>query len=168
MTPTPAIKIRPAVEADGLAILACLTQAFAPYRNYYSAEAFLDTTLCPETLKYRMKNMLVLVAVNQSDGLVVGTVACNVVNPSEGHLRGMAVLANWQGAGIARQLLRHAEAELRLRKCSRVTLDTTEPLKRAIQFYERHGYRPSGKIGDFYGMPLFEYEKELSNESNKA
>jgi ribosomal protein S18 acetylase RimI-like enzyme len=110
-----------------------------------------------------MKNMLVFV--NQSEGLIVGTVACNVVNPAEGHLRGMAVLANWQGAGIARQLLRHAEAELRLRKCSRVTLDTTEPLKRAIQFYKRHGYRPSGKIGDFYGMPLFEYEKRLSNRS---
>jgi ribosomal protein S18 acetylase RimI-like enzyme len=162
MDPTPAIKIRPAVEADERAILACLAQAFAPYRKYYSAEAFLDTTLCPETLKYRMKNMLVLVAVNQNDGAIVGTVACNVVNPEEGHLRGMAVLADWQGAGIARQLLQHAEAELRLRKCSRVTLDTTEPLKRAIQFYERNGYRPSGKITDFYGMPLFEYEKNLA------
>jgi GNAT superfamily N-acetyltransferase len=72
----------------------------------------------------------------------------------------MAVLADWQGAGIAWQLLQHAEAELRLRQCSRVTLDTTAPLKRAIQFYERNGYRPSGKITDFYEMPLFEYTKE--------
>jgi len=165
MAPTPAIKIRPAVEADGLAVLACMAQAFAPYRQCYSAEAFLDTTLCLETLKYRMKNMLVLVAVNQSDGHIVGTVAYNVVNPEEGHLRGMAVLADWQGAGIAWQLLQHAEAELRLRKCSRVTLDTTAPLKRAIQFYERNGYRPSGKITDFYGMPLFEYEKNWSEKS---
>ena len=95
MAPTPASKIQPAVEADGHAVLACLAQAFAPYRQYYSAEAFLNTTLCLETLKYRMKNMLVLVAVNQSDGLIVGTVAYNVVNPEEGHLRGMAVLADW-------------------------------------------------------------------------
>jgi hypothetical protein len=101
MAPTPAIKIQPAVEADGHAVLACLAQAFAPYRQCYSAEAFLNTTLCLETLKYRMKNMLVLVAVNQSDGLIVGTVAYNVVNPEEGHLRGMAVLADCQGAGIA-------------------------------------------------------------------
>jgi len=108
--PNSCSKIQPAVEADGHAVLACLAQAFAPYRQYYSAEAFLNTTLCPETLKYRMKNMLVLVAVNQIDGLIVGTVAYNVVNPEEGHLRGMAVLSNWQGAGIAWQLLQHAEA----------------------------------------------------------
>jgi len=165
MAPTPASKIQPAVEADGHAVLACLAQAFAPYRQCYSAEAFLNTTLCLETLKYRMKNMLVLVAVNQSDGLIVGTVAYNVVNPEEGHLRGMAVLSDWQGAGIAWQLLQHAEAELRLRQCSRVTLDTTAPLKRAIQFYERNGYRLSGKITDFYGMPLFEYEKNWSEKS---
>jgi N-acetylglutamate synthase-like GNAT family acetyltransferase len=129
MAPTPAIKIQPAVEADRHAVLACLAQAFAPYRQCYSAEAFLNTTLCLETIKYRMKNMLVLVAVNQSDGLIVGTVAYNVVNPEEGHLRGMAVLADCQGAGIAWQLLQHAEAELRLLQCSRVTLDTTAPLK---------------------------------------
>lgn len=161
MTPTPAIKIRPAVEADEHAILTYLAQAFAPYRKYYSVEAFLDTTLCAETLKHRMKKMVVLVAVNQSNGIIVGTVACNVASPEEGHLRGMAVLAAWQGAGVARKLLQHAEAELRHWKCSRVTLDTTEPLQRAIQFYMRNGYRPSGKIGDFYGMPLFEYEKKL-------
>jgi hypothetical protein len=63
MAPTPAIKIQPAVEADGHAVLACLAQAFAPYRQCYSAEAFLNTILCLETLKYRMKKMLVLVAV---------------------------------------------------------------------------------------------------------
>jgi GNAT superfamily N-acetyltransferase len=91
-----------------------------------------------------------------------------VVNPEEGHLRGMAVLADWQGAGIAWQLLQHAEAELRLQQCSRVTLDTTAPLKRAIQFYERNGYRPSGKITDFYGMPLFEYEKNWPDKPDST
>lgn len=104
---------------------------------------------------------MVFVAVNQSDVSVIGTVACNVNHPHEGHLRGMAILAAWQGTGIAQQLLQHAEDELRLLKCSRVTLDTTEPLKRAIQFYKRNGYQPSGRVTDFYGMPLFEYEKNL-------
>lgn len=43
----------------------------------------------------------------------------------------------------------------------RLTLDTTRPLERAIAFYERRGYRPTGIVGDFYGMELIEYEKML-------
>ena len=35
------------------------------------------------------------------------------------------------------------------------------PLQRAIRFYERNGYRPSGRVADFFGMPLFEYVKPL-------
>ena len=45
---------------------------------------------------------------------------------------------------------------------ARVSLDTTEPLRRAVRFYERHGFRPSGRVSDFFGMPLFEYVKELA------
>jgi hypothetical protein len=29
-------------------------------------------------------------------------------------------------------------------------------LETAIAFYEKHGYRRSGNISDFYGMPLME------------
>ncbi len=154
--------IRPAVEAEVASILVCLAEAFAPYSHYYSSEAFLDTVLSSETLKHRMKLMKVLVAVGRNNGDIIGTVACNVVSPQEGHLRGMAVLEAWQGAGVAQQLLEHAETELRLQGCTRVTLDTTEPLKRAICFYERNGFRLSGRVTDFFGMPLYEYVKSLS------
>jgi putative acetyltransferase len=103
----------------------------------------------------------VFVAVGRNNGDIVGTVACNMVSPQEGHLRGMAVLEAWQGAGVAQQLLEHAETELRLQGCARITLDTTEPLKRAICFYERNGFRLSGRVTDFFGMPLYEYLKSL-------
>jgi ribosomal protein S18 acetylase RimI-like enzyme len=43
-----------------------------------------------------------------------------------------------------------------------VTLDTTEPLARAIRFYEQHGFHRSGIIRDFFGMPLLEYRKSLT------
>jgi GNAT superfamily N-acetyltransferase len=154
--------IRPAVEAEVASILACLAEAFALYRDYYSAEAFLDTVLSAETLKHRMNRLKVFVAVGRNNGDIIGTVACNIVSPQEGHLRGMAVLEAWHGAGVAQQLLEHAETELRLQGCTRVTLDTTEPLKRAICFYERNGFRPSGRVTDFFGMPLYEYAKSLS------
>jgi ribosomal protein S18 acetylase RimI-like enzyme len=57
--------------------------------------------------------------------------------------------------------LNHAEAELRRQHCTRITLDTTEPLQRAMSFYEKFGFRRSGKISNFFGMPLFEYQKSL-------
>jgi GNAT superfamily N-acetyltransferase len=92
---------------------------------------------------------------------VVGTVSGIQADEQEGHLRGMAVRPEWQGAGVAAQLLQRIESELRDQKCSRVSLDTTEPLRRAIRFYERNGYQRSGKVTDFFGMALIGYIKEL-------
>jgi GNAT superfamily N-acetyltransferase len=152
--------IRPATPSDAEAILACLRAAFEPYRNRYTPEGFLDTVLTPTTIQERLAAMSVLVAVTL-DGHTVGTVAYQVAG-DEGHLRGMAVLPAHAGTGVAHQLLESAERELRDRGCSRISLDTTEPLRRAIRFYERHGFRPSGRVSDFFGMPLFEYGKELT------
>lgn len=162
MTSQPDFIIRLAVEADVPAILACLAESFAPYRSDYSAEAFLDTVLSEKTLKHRMKRMTVFVASQMNNAEVIATIACEVIGPEEGHLRGMAVLPSWQGAGVAQRVLDRAEAELRARKCTRITLDTTAPLKRAMRFYERNGFRPSGRVTDFFSMPLFEYVKSLT------
>jgi putative acetyltransferase len=155
------ITIRHAASADAQAILDCLRMAFEPYRTSYTPEAFTDTVLTLETLRHRLSSMFVFVAVAEA-GDIVGTVACAVLNAGEGHLRGMAVLPDWQGRGIAERLLQTAESELAARKCARVTLDTTQPLLRAMRFYEKHGYRPSGRITDFFGMPLHEYVKDLT------
>ncbi|HVH69480.1 MAG TPA: GNAT family N-acetyltransferase, partial [Candidatus Dormibacteraeota bacterium] len=135
-------------------------EAFEEFRERYTPDGFLDTVLTAETLEERFAKMSVFVAVN-SGGQVVGTIACNVVGPEEGHLRGMAVVPSMSGSGIAARLLERAEAELCSRKCMRVTLDTTEPLERAMHFYEKNGYRRSGRISDFFGMPLIQYQKPL-------
>jgi ribosomal protein S18 acetylase RimI-like enzyme len=155
------ISVRKARNEDAPGILACLREAFEEFRERYPAEAFLDTVLMPPTLQERLEKMSVFVAVNPAEQ-IVGTIACNVAGAEEGHLRGMGVMPSARGKGIAAQLLRQAEAELRSRHCRRVTLDTTAPLKRAMRFYEKHGYRRSGKVSDFFGMPLFEYHKPLS------
>jgi len=154
---------RRAEAADSRGILACLREAFGPFRASYTPAAFADTVLDPESLRHRFAKMTVLVALNRSN-VVIGTIACDVMETGEGHIRGMAVLPDYQGAGIADALLGAAERELRLQKCSRITLDTTQPLQRAIRFYERNGFRPSGKIDNFFGMPLFEYVKNLAPE----
>jgi GNAT superfamily N-acetyltransferase len=156
-----AILVRRATPADAGGILDCLAEAFAPFRSAYAPAAFADTILSPETLAHRFATMHLLVAEDPTRGLA-GTIAAAVSSDGEGHLRGMAVCAAWQGSGVAAQLLAAAESLLRDRGCRRVTLDTTAPLTRAIAFYRKHGYAPTGRVQDFYGMPLFEYAKDLS------
>jgi len=153
-------EIRRAQEADAGAILQCLAVAFAPYRQRYTPAAFADTVLDLSTLRARMQKMHVLVAV--SDGQIVGTVAGSTGEGGEGHLRGMAVLPKFHGTGIASQLLRAIEQWLQSQGCTKVSLDTTLPLDKAMRFYDKHGYKRSGKEIDFFGMPLIEYIKSLS------
>lgn len=143
-------------------ILACLREAFEPYRDAYTVEAFLDTVLTPETLAQRFSSMTIFV-VKDSTNVIVGTVGCQRTSTEEGHIRGMAVRAAWQGRGIAQQLLAAAESELRAQGCHRVTLDTTAPLKRAISFYTKNGYQHTGRVADFFAIPLYEYAKDLGS-----
>jgi GNAT superfamily N-acetyltransferase len=74
----------------------------------------------------------------------------------------MAVRPEWQGRGIAEKLLTRAESDLKAAGCRRLTLDTTVPLQRATRFYGRNGFVRSGKVVDFFGMPLHEFVKQLS------
>jgi GNAT superfamily N-acetyltransferase len=152
------LSIRLATEADTAGILACLRSAFQQYESSYTPAAYEDTVLTPKGLHARLKAMSIFVAVTER-GEIVGTIACQALDKGEGHLRGMAVHPEWQGRGISQQLLERAESELRDRKCERITLDTTEYLERAIRFYERNGYRASGKVSDFFGMAIHEYVK---------
>jgi len=153
------LDIRPATAADAAAVLACLAEAFEPFRDAYSRQGFEGSALTADTIHTRLREMDVFVA--EVEGRTIGTIATCVIPPSDGHLRGMAIVPEWQGRGIADKLLEFAELRLQSQKCSRVTLDTTSPLQRAIRFYEKHGYRATGKIGDHFGMPLYEYAKEL-------
>lgn len=152
--------IRKASPGDSPGILECLRRAFEPFRAEYTAEAFEDTILTSDSLAKRFSAMQIYVA-EAAEGQIVGAIACSVPDAKEGHLRGMAVDPAWQGSGIASSLLRVAEAALSERGCVRVTLDTTQALSRAKRFYERNGYRLSGAVTDFFGMPLFEYVKQL-------
>jgi GNAT superfamily N-acetyltransferase len=152
--------VRPATPADSASILACLESAFEPYRDRYTAQAFLDTVLTPATLAERFASMAVFVAVDSADQ-VVGTIAGRVLEAGQGHLRGMAVRPGWQGTGVARELLSTVERHLREAGCSRITLGTVECLQAARRFYEKNGYRLSGQGRDFFGMQLEEHLKQL-------
>jgi GNAT superfamily N-acetyltransferase len=158
MRTTAAVKIRPADPADAAAIATCLLTAFTPYRSAYTPGAFADTVPTVDQVQLRIQQMHVLIATVA--GAVVGTISASS-DGEQGHLRGMAVLSEWRGTGTALMLLAAIEDWLHIRGCKQVTLDTTELLKPAIAFYEKHGYRRSGHVSDFFGMPLIEYVKKL-------
>ncbi len=161
VTPLAVISIRPASAKDASAVIDCLQSAFEVHRGGYTPDAYRETTLTPELYRKRLESMTILVAVADQH-LVVGTLAFQVIADGEGHLRGMAVLPAWQGTEVAEGLLAAAERELRGVGCSRVSLDTTEPLARAVRFYKKHGYRSTGQVTPFHGMATFEYAKPLA------
>lgn len=152
------IRIAIATTDDAAEIATCLRAAFEAYRDQYTPGAYTDTVLTADGVRRRLETMTVLVA--KVGDLIVGTVGGSV-DRGEGHLRGMAVLPDWHGAGVAQLLLNHIERQLAAAGCRVVSLDTTTPLVRAIAFYERHGYRASGVVTDFFGMPLHEYRKRI-------
>lgn len=163
MARSAAFLVRQARPADADGILGCLAETFAPFRAQYTPDAFADTVLTVETLAARFAAMTILVAETAS-GEIAGTVAASLHRDMEGHLRGMAVRPSWQGSAVAAELLADAESFLRSQGCRRITLDTTAPLARAIAFYVRLGYAPTGRVQDFYGMPLYEYAKDLGRD----
>ena len=154
------IAIRRAKAEEAESIGACLRSAFEPFRSQYTSDAFNDTVLSTEAVSERMLRMTIYVAIIFG-GEIAGTVA-SAREGREGHLRGMAVRPEWQGCSIAEDLLRAAEHDLRAAGCDRVTLDTTAPLQRADRFYRKNGFLPSGRVTDFFGMPLHEYVKQLA------
>jgi GNAT superfamily N-acetyltransferase len=125
----------------------------------YTPEAYADTVLNEASLAERLQRMHVLVA--SSTEQIAGTIAASLAD-GVGHLRGMAILPECRGKGLAAALLATIEGWLNGHGCKRVTLNTTLPLQAAIKFYEKNGYTRSGRTADFFGMPLVEYVKELA------
>ena len=90
--------IRRASAADAEGVLACLRAAFEPYRSRYSPEAYEDTVLSPETLRQRLAEMTLFVAVDAA-GVVAGTIGYYQPASDEAHIRGMAVRPDHLGGG---------------------------------------------------------------------
>ena len=166
-TPPDGYHIRAATVEDLRGVRACLLEAFEPYRPSYTAKAFTDTVPSGPALEDRRRRMSLLVAVDGA-GKVLGTVASRAGPEGVGHLRGMAVRRDWQGTGVARAILDRALKDLRSRGCRRATLETTIPLARAARFYAKNGFRRSGRVSDFFGMPLIEYVRELDGVPNEG
>lgn len=153
------IQIRTATPADASAIEAVLREAFVEYRASYTAEAFAATTPTGEQIRSRMEEGPVWVAV--LGGVVVGTVSV-VPRVESLYVRGMAVLPAARGQRLGEALLRQVEEFASAHGYGRLWLSTTPFLARAIQLYERAGFRRSDEgPQELFGTPLFTMEKDL-------
>lgn len=151
--------VRPATRSDAEAIHRCLLTAFEPYRPRYTPGAFGDTVPALEGVQERIQTMSVFVA--DASGEIVGTISGHETGDGSAHIRGMAVLPEWHGHGVAAALLAEVENGLRRLGCSRVNLHTTRPLERAARFYEKQGFVRTGVVEDFFGMDIIEFAKRL-------
>lgn len=153
--------IRKASLNDAENIHKVLVKSFKKYKYFYSQEGYEDTVLSEKKAKERIIEMEIYVA-EDNENKIIGTIGWQKVSESEGHIRGMGVIPRNQGKkSPASSLLKKVEIEAKKRGCKILTLDTTEILKRAHKFYEKHGFKRTGKTGNFFGAIIFEYAKKI-------
>ncbi|MFX1324793.1 MAG: GNAT family N-acetyltransferase [Promethearchaeota archaeon] len=153
--------IRKAEQEDAKGIHEVILVSFEEFREHYSPEGFTDTVMSENIALQRINEMTLFVAVDQK-GIIIGTIGWRVVSDKEGHIRGMAVHPENQGKDSpAAELLQKVEEDARSQGISLLTLDTTAPLQRAQSFYKKHGFKETGKTGDFFGTRIYEFAKEI-------
>ncbi|MFX1376061.1 MAG: GNAT family N-acetyltransferase [Promethearchaeota archaeon] len=153
--------IRNAEKSNAKGIHEVLLAAFEEYRCYYSPEGFADTVLSEKAVLERIKNMRIYIAIDQNNE-IIGTIGWKKLSEKEGHIRGMAVHPKRQGnRSPASDLLKIVERDARSQGCTFLTLDTTEVLQRAQNFYRKHGFDKTGKTGDFFGVLVYEFKKNI-------
>jgi N-acetylglutamate synthase-like GNAT family acetyltransferase len=157
--------IRQANRDDAKGIHKVLLAAFEEYRHHYTPEGFSNTVMSEDAVKERMKEMVIYVAVGKKRN-IIGTIGWQKIDEKEGHIRGMAVYPDWQGKkSPAAALLNTIEDDARSKGCLFLTLDTTVVLRRAGNFYRKHGFKKTGKTDNFFGSKIYEYSKHLKKES---
>jgi putative acetyltransferase len=154
----PAVRIRRAKQRDSSAIELLLRESFCEYEQAYTPEAFDITTPQKQEIEDRIKHWTVWVALRAN--AIVGTVS---VRP-EGqalHIRSMAVHPSMRGHGIGKLLLTQVEHFARTNHYTRLILNTTPFLRRAIRLYEGFGFGFTGTQRKWFGTPLNTMAKEL-------
>ena len=156
--------IRKAQPKDAKGIHEVVLAAFEEFRYFYSPEGFADTVMSEKAVVKRIDNMPIYIAVEPNNE-IIGTIGWKKLSENEGHIRGMVVHPKMQGKDSpANDLLQTVEKDARSQGCSFLTLDTTEVLQRAQNFYRKNGFKKTGKIGDFFGTTIFEFAKNISTE----
>jgi putative acetyltransferase len=139
MAHSPATEVRPVREADVSEVIAVVTRVLGEFGLRFGDGADTDAELHSLPNSYRDHGGELWVATDAA-GHVVGT--CGVFPVADGtfELRKMYLLPRVRGQGLGQRLLDVALHWTRQRGATRVVLDTTEAMARAIEFYEKNGF----------------------------
>jgi ribosomal protein S18 acetylase RimI-like enzyme len=147
---TGTMEIRDAFPEDAAAIHEVLSNAFLPYRKYYTDDAYNITVCSLDEIKRRVQDAAFDVLVAIAEDRIVGTAALSIKEPGVLYLGSMAVMPDVQGSGIGFVLLEEVEHRAREKGCTIISLECYEPLKTAIALYKRVGYTRTGRSRPHY------------------
>jgi len=106
-----------------------------------------------------------VVVVNQEQSSKYAGLPWNDLKGRPAVIHRLAVHPEWQGKGIGKQLLQHAEALAKSKGCTGIRLDAYSDNSNAIRMYERAGYTPIGQIQfPFRKHPYHCFEKIFIDE----
>ena len=96
-------------------------------------------------------------------GEVIGFSAGSVKSRTRGHISGIAVLEEYRGKGIGKNLFNVAIDAFIKDKFKKVTLEVRPSNKVAVGLYESHGFKRTHIISGYYpdGEDAINYEKIL-------
>ena len=129
--------VRRAEPREAKAVAALILEAFSPFRDDYTPDAFAYTTPPVEIVRGRFSEGPILSAFK--NGEMVGTVS-GLPEPDRFYIRSMAVKPNAQRLGIGQRLLEALEGLAREAGYKKLYLYTTFVLPGARRLYERNGF----------------------------
>lgn len=155
------IIIRQAITGESAEITALLSDAFDPYKIYYTEQAYTATVSSPQVIEDRIDipESEVLVALYRCK--IIGTVSILITEGEELHLSGMAVAPLFQRMGIGRCLVKDVERVAKENHARIISLECFKPLTTAVAFYEYCGFKKTGRTRRYHGITVFEMTKKI-------
>lgn len=123
------------------------------------------------TFRYLLSKANAVTLLDDEDGKAAGyAMLLFNTGTSLARLYSLAVDPAWQGRGIGQALMQASEEHAITHGCVSIRLEVRADGTRARALYERQGYRPIGKVDDYYedGMQAIRYEKRLMPQLKPA
>jgi len=154
------VEIRRAVPGDEETIAALIFEAFAPFRDEYTPDAFEYTAVSADKVRERFDEGPMWLAI--ANGEVVGTVS-GLPEEERFYIRSMAIKPSAQRGGIGQRLLETLETFARDAGYKKLYLYTTFVLPGAKRLYEKNGFYVLRETPpeEWYDMGGLEMEKIL-------
>ena len=158
--PVHEVEIRLAVPGDEEVIAGLIFEAFAPFRDQYTPDAFDYTAASTDRISERFAEGPIWIA--YIDGEPVGTVS-GLPEEERFYIRSMAIRPTAQRGGVGQRLLETLESFASDAGYKKLYLYTTFVLPGAKRLYEKNGFYVLRETApeEWFDMGGLEMEKEI-------